>query len=61
MSTNNKNAKKKGGGFLARHAKSKGGISEADLLKKDIITAEDVLKLSAITDSKYLYDISTRV
>ena len=60
MSTNNKNAKKKGGGFLARHAKSK-GISEADLLKKDIITAEDVLKLSAITDSKYLYDISARV
>ena len=46
---------------MARHAKSKGGISEADLLKKDIITAEDVLKLSAITDSKYLYDISTRV
>ena len=56
MSTNNRNStgagKKKGGGFLARHAKAKGGLSEADLLKKDMVTAEDVLKLSGITESK---------
>ena len=56
MSTNNRNSagsgKKKGGGFLARHAKTKGGITEADLLKKDIISPDDVLRLSGITDSK---------
>ena len=57
MNTNNRNStssgKKKGGGFLARHAKSKGGgLTELDLLHKDVVTAEDVLKLSGITESK---------
>ena len=54
MSTNNRNStgsgKKKGGGFLARHAKAKGGLSEADLHKKEAISPDDILKLSGITE-----------
>ena len=57
MSANARNAnsggKKKGGGFLARQAKAKNkAISEEELLKKDIVTADDVLKLDKVTESK---------
>ena len=64
MSANARNAnsagKKKGGGFLARQAKAKskeksGTVSEEELLKKDIVTAEDVLNLDKVTDSKYAH------
>ena len=59
MSTNNRNAtgsgKKKGGGFLARHAKTtKGGfvLTEQDLHKKEFVSPDDVLKLSGITEGE---------
>ncbi|KAK3608753.1 hypothetical protein CHS0354_005843 [Potamilus streckersoni] len=42
--------KKKGGGFLSRQAKSK-TVTEEELLKKDIITPDDVLMLSKITEN----------
>ena len=47
--------KKKGGGFLMRAAKSKKGddVSEEQLLKKDVITPEDITKLDRITKSEY--------
>lgn len=65
MSANSKNAnggKKKDGGYLRREAvKAKGGsarpapvsdpISEKDLLSKDRITPDDVLRLAKATDS----------
>ena len=44
--------KKKGGGFLARQAKAKKTITEEELLKKEIITPDDVTKLVKITESK---------
>eukprot|EP00794_Sanderia_malayensis_P013915 gene13915-15364_t len=49
--------KKKGGGFLMRAAKSKKGgeVTEEQLLKKDFITPEDVLKLERATEN-YLID-----
>lgn len=43
--------KKKGGGFLARQAKAKKSVTEEELLKKDIITPDDVTKLTKITES----------
>lgn len=47
--------KKKGGGFLMRAAKSKKGedVSEEQLLKKDVISPEDIIKLDRITKSEY--------
>ena len=45
-------AKKKGGGFLARQAKAKKTITEEELLKKDCVAPEDVLKLTKSTESK---------
>ena len=58
----NNTGKKKGGGFLARQAKAKSDksdssnkqcIAEEELLKKDKISPDDVLKLNKITESKY--------
>ncbi len=48
--------KKKGGGFLMRAAKSKKGeeVTEEQLLKKDLVTPEDVLKLERATKGEYL-------
>ena len=45
--------KKKGGGFLSRQvAKSKKDtLTEEQLLKKDIISVEDVLRLDRATES----------
>lgn len=45
-------AKKKGGGFLARQSKAKKTITEEELLKKDAVTPDDVLKLTKCTESK---------
>lgn len=45
-------AKKKGGGFLARQSKAKKTITEEELLKKDTVTPDDVLKLTKCTESK---------
>ena len=48
-------SKKKGGSFLSRQAKAKkpaGSVTEEELLQKDFITPEDVLKLTKITESK---------
>ncbi|KAK3084803.1 hypothetical protein FSP39_019341 [Pinctada imbricata] len=49
--------KKKGGGFLTRQAKAKDKaiepVNEEDLLRKDVVAPEDVLRLNKITD-KYL-------
>ncbi|ESO95483.1 hypothetical protein LOTGIDRAFT_117117 [Lottia gigantea] len=50
--------KKKQGGFLSRQAKSKQTdpkdiVYEADLLRKDFVTPEDVLRLNSVTE-KYL-------
>ncbi|KAL3857032.1 hypothetical protein ACJMK2_011733 [Sinanodonta woodiana] len=42
--------KKKGGGFLSRQVKLK-TVTEEELLKKDIITPDDVLMLNKITDN----------
>ena len=63
MSADSKNlnsSKKKGGGFLQRQAKAKaaeknieGSISEEELLRKETISPDDVLKLSKITKSEY--------
>ncbi|XP_064612755.1 protein unc-119 homolog B-like isoform X2 [Liolophura sinensis] len=62
MSSDTRNSgsgKKKGGGFLARQAKAKSNdakrstMTEEELLQKDTITAEDVLRLNKITE-KYL-------
>ena len=46
--------KKKGGGFLMRAAKSKKGddVTEEQLLNKDVITPQDIVKLDKITKSK---------
>lgn len=48
-------AKKKGGGFLARQSKAKKTITEEELLKKDAVTPDDVLKLTKCTEN-YLCD-----
>ena len=45
-------AKKKGGGFLARQSKAKKTITEEELLKKDAVSPDDVLKLTKCTESK---------
>ena len=47
--------KKKGGGFLARQAKAKkpGSLTEEEILQKEIITPDDVLRLNKITESKW--------
>ena len=49
--------KKKGGGFLTRQAKAKDKandpISEEEILKKDSVTPDDVLRLNKITESQY--------
>lgn len=45
-------AKKKGGGFLARQSKAKKTITEEELLKKDSVAPDDVLKLGKCTESK---------
>lgn len=45
--------KKKGGGFLARQAKARKTITEEELLKKDYVAPEDVLKLTKCTESKF--------
>jgi len=48
--------KKKGGGFLMRAAKSKKeDITEEQLLNKDVVTPQDIVKLDKITES-YLVD-----
>lgn len=44
-------AKKKGGGFLARQAKAKKTVTEEELLKKDAVTPDDVLKLTKCTEN----------
>lgn len=47
--------KKKSGGFLTRQAKSKDktidSVTEDELLKRDAITPEEVLRLNRITES----------
>lgn len=43
--------KKKGGGFLARQAKARKTITEEELLKKDYVAPEDVLKLTKCTEN----------
>lgn len=59
MSANQRNAnnsgKKKGGSFLARQAKKKGhgNVTEEELLLKDMVSPDDVIRLNAITE-KYL-------
>ena len=60
-STRNSNStgKKKGGGFLARQAKAKGKsdgnfITEEELLNKEHVSPDDVLKLNYVTESKYI-------
>ena len=52
--------KKKGGGFLHRQAKAKKAtnnstdtVTEEDILQKDAISPDDVLKLPKCTESKY--------
>ena len=63
MSANSRNAnsagKKKGGGFLSRQAnKAKAGdkntvvTTEEELLDKDFVSPEDVLRLNRITESE---------
>jgi hypothetical protein len=58
MSSNVKTAstgKKKGGGFLARQAKAKtdkNQVTEEELLQRDSISPDDVLKLHKISESK---------
>ena len=48
--------KKKGGGFLMRAAKSKKeDITEEQLLNKDVVTPQDIVKLDKITDSKLCF------
>ena len=54
------NPGKKKEGFLKRQAKqSKAAmeISEEELLQKDFVTPDDVLRLSKGTDSKYLVEL----
>lgn len=46
-------SKKKGGGFLARQSKAKKTITEDELLKKDAVSPDDVLKLTKCTESKW--------
>ncbi|XP_071093977.1 protein unc-119 homolog B-like isoform X2 [Haliotis cracherodii] len=59
MSTDTRTAnsgKKKGGGFLSRQAKAKSQteyLTEEELLKRDVVTPDDVLRLSKTTE-KYL-------
>jgi hypothetical protein len=44
---------KKKEGFLKRQAKSKGGeVTEEELLKKDVVTPDDCLRLNKCADSK---------
>ena len=52
-------SKKRGGGFLSRQAKARtdsgkltGTTSEEDLLKKEFVTPDDVLRLNKVTESK---------
>ena len=48
--------KKKGGGFLMRAAKSKKeDVTEDQLLKKDVITPQDIVRLDKITESELCY------
>lgn len=60
MSTDTRTAnsgKKKGGGFLSRQAKAKSQteyLTEEELLKRDVVTPDDVLRLSKTTESKCL-------
>lgn len=51
----NASGKKKGGGFLRRAAgrSDQKRITEEDLLQKDNILPDDVLRLNRITESKY--------
>jgi hypothetical protein len=52
MSADSKNvssSKKKGGGFLQRKVNAKETITEEELLRKNTITPDDVLKLGKIT------------
>lgn len=53
-------AKKKGGGFLARQSKAKKTITEEELLKKDSVAPDDVLKLGKCTEN-YLCEPSANV
>ena len=51
----NSSGKKKGGGFLARQAKQKTDkkpLTEEEILQQGFATAEDVLRLNKITESK---------
>ena len=59
MSANSRNAnsagKKKGGGFLARQAKARDKTTvttEEELLDKDFVSPDDVLRLNRITESE---------
>ena len=55
MSSEAKPPSKKKEGFLRRQAKSKTDyISEEELLKKDSVTPDDVLRLGKSTESKCL-------
>lgn len=46
--------KKKGGGLTGLLRKEqKDPISEEELMKKDVITPEDCLRLNRVTESKY--------
>ena len=52
----NSGGKKKGGSFLARQAKARdkktGMITEEELLDRDIVTPDDILMLTRITESE---------
>ena len=54
--TVNSASKKKGGSFLSRQAKAKqkpaGSVTEEELLQKDSVSPDDVLRLTKITESK---------
>lgn len=52
--------KKKGGGFLARQAKAKKTVTEEELLAKDDVKPEDVMKLPKCTEN-YLCDAGDNV
>jgi hypothetical protein len=58
--------KKKGGGFLSRQAKNKNEkkmgsyLTEEDLLEKDVVTPDDVIKLRGITEN-YLCPVDANI
>ena len=63
--TVNTGSKKKAGSFLSRQAKAKqkpaGSVTEEELLQKDSVSPEDVLRLTKITESKCQFYSRKRV